>query len=426
MIRVLLAVLLNFVTALQPNIRVQSNLILVARVPIFYNHSLPSRRSYDSDSAESSLESLRKSFDDAVNVSKFIVSAVCASNIRVAPLIFEKMESNAIMQAWSPFVLMLVPSSEPTPIVWVPLSLAIRLIEDQNNTNAQLINLENATQTQARNALASVSEFDVFISVNTEKRFHFSDADVLGYNSVVSSFLHELTHAMGMVSVVNETRGAALLGYPSIYDAALRYHTYDTPNRPLFESTEDVQKLTGNTIQGISLHIANTPVYNPPIFEPGSSLSHNRLNGLVTSPSTDGSRRYLLTEPERDVMRKLGWNCKIVGTETTSAFVSSGVVDAALLSRLSSIEPEPHECTSAVCDRSIIMAVVLLSFAVTVAVCAARYYGTENPTVCQRHPVVPVKYVLLASVAPVELAAPAYDDPGLFDVFSRAYKKVVQ
>ena len=280
-------------------------------------------------------EPLRRAFATASDAAVNITRAVCGADLRVAPLVFGHLEQ-VVMQASTPLVLVDLPSASPTRVVWVPVGLALRLIRD-STTGVRLVGMENATTGEAEAAVRATSAYDVFVSVNTDVRFNFGDSDCttqsVGYFSVVSAMLHELVHGMGMFSLVNETRGAALFGYTSSYDAALRRSCGGT-DCPLFNSSVDVQNMNGASIQGIPLHVAGVPIHNPVPFVSGSSLVHVADPGMVMSYSTNGGCRFVLQERERDIMRTIGWQCLRFGEEHAYWHVESQRVDSSTMTAL--------------------------------------------------------------------------------------------
>ena len=102
------------------------------------------------------------------------------------------------MEASAPHVA-ISPENSHLDIVFVPTALALELLD---KSTARLVG--HYWEHQRSNSLIMQNvDHDVYITANTEIDFAMADSDCLaveqtsGHFSIITSFLHELIHAMG-------------------------------------------------------------------------------------------------------------------------------------------------------------------------------------------------------------------------------------
>jgi hypothetical protein len=191
---------------------------------------------------------------------------------RIAPIEYKSLGPTVLMQTRATFVL-----RDAALPHWVPLCLA----------------LMQARDTTHRAQLLLVSEYDTYITVNTDT--------VSSQACLTSLFLHELLHALGAYSLVNKTTPGGFLGAISLYDSLLRY-TGD--GQLVFDDVGDVQSQTGDMLGGQALSIGPHAVYNPPDFVTGVSLFHLDTVGIM---APQNGCDLELDEAILYVLANLGW-----------------------------------------------------------------------------------------------------------------------
>jgi hypothetical protein len=243
----------------------------------------------------------------AVQIAKSVVSHSCPGvDLKVAPIeIDADMDVLKLLQVSSPFVLMeeVASVAERLLQVYVPMALAKHLAQKGD-----------ATFMPGMDDITALPEFDMHIQIAKGNSFVIGDSDCSfqrqhpGHYSLITTMIHEMLHGMGIYSVISEERGGGLGGSASIYDALI---TKDM-TRYLYESSEDVQVVTGKQLEGQKLRLGfdGPMLYNPSPFNPGTSISH-----FDTSPSVmqhavdDATCNFVLGAQDIHALQKLGWDC---------------------------------------------------------------------------------------------------------------------
>lgn len=169
----------------------------------------------------------------------------------------------------------------------------------------------------------------VTLSVNSDHTI--VPTDDLDLYSVI---LHESTHALGFLSLIQSTGGGGIGGSYSHYDQFL----FDGPDALVDASCTAFLGSPADLVSGAldyagsTLNTVAQPVYAPAFYDTGSSLSHfdDLLGGTpyVMRPSTSGGADRDLTQPELDVLCDLGYT--LFGTACTNGY-PEGVDDVDLL-----------------------------------------------------------------------------------------------
>jgi hypothetical protein len=260
----------------------------------------------------------------ATAIAKALINHTCALvDLKVAPIEVKRME-HAVMTAQAPFILMNVSSViDRMGYVFVPSALARHLI--QSGTANKVVWDSPLTIDQEKTALLNMWEsipYDVYIAIDETTDFTIGDSTCrsvsnnAGSYSFVTSLIHEMIHAMGVFSLVNPDRGGGIDGHLSIFDAFLKTTQSacaqdDDDSCFLFES-HNAQEISGNTLAATSereLWMNSSRVYNPPVFSPGSSMSHFVSSNSVMQPSIgDSTCRFEITASDVDALVQMGWD----------------------------------------------------------------------------------------------------------------------
>lgn len=108
--------------------------------------------------------------------------------------------------------------------------------------------------------------------------------------------------------VLIELVRAVLNGHIGVMDALLQTYPGECASYTCFLSSAGTAMST-SSIQGVPLWIGETRVYNPPLFQPGSSLSHLQTDGGLMAPRMSNKAcKFALTPEDARVMRLLGWH----------------------------------------------------------------------------------------------------------------------
>lgn len=117
-----------------------------------------------------------------------------------------------------------------------------------------------------------------------------------------SVLMHEFLHGLGIFSLVQHDYTAGWSGYPSVFDKAMR----DVTNQSI------VYNGTFHALFGDPVHIQNVPLYNPSLFQPGSSLSHYTSEGVMQHAMHWSECVRTLDNDVRTLLRVVGFNCSAV------------------------------------------------------------------------------------------------------------------
>lgn len=247
----------------------------------------------------------REIFEHALLSAQRIANHSCpmvgdAIATRVAPLMFDDMP-DALMSAQALFVSR--PGGEYDSTlerVWVPLSLAIERSKGQPELRASLI---------------AVAAHDIFITVSTRHAFAVGDADcdwidiegAGAYYSATSVLLHELMHGLGIYSVLKENTADAINHQISVFDAQM---TTGVGQTRIFNTQDDVDRVSGASLQGQTVEVVGYPLYNPDTFRPGSSLSHFAGPGLMFFSAKRNTCTLDMGHVDVAALNAVGWQCQ--------------------------------------------------------------------------------------------------------------------
>lgn len=128
--------------------------------------------------------------------------------------------------------------------------------------------------------------------------------------------LHELTHALGFLSLISPDGSSSIGRAYSLLDKRMLTGSQVAmiePSTVQFQGTQSDILSNALIFEGERCKDPN-PVYSPPSFQPGSSLSHFDFyrSGIryVMRPSTAGGDDRVLTEPELQVLCEFGYDMK--------------------------------------------------------------------------------------------------------------------
>ncbi len=133
-----------------------------------------------------------------------------------------------------------------------------------------------------------------------------------------SVVLHELSHAMGVASLMSNTGNSAIPGVFSVYDSFLETGS----GTPLVDAAGNfAASVSDLTADDIFLNLSASgggllKVYAPSPYEPGSSISHFDTSlgtNVVMQPSIGaGTMRRQYSEQDRAILRAIGYNVRAV------------------------------------------------------------------------------------------------------------------
>ena len=160
-------------------------------------------------------------------------------------------------------------------------------------------------------------DYDAFIRFNFYYDWNSDWSQPSGSRfDLYSLTLHEITHALGFLSLIGSNGSSRIDGAYSHYD--LRVH--DGSGRQLINPSSGT--FTGSAVALVSNQLAfqtarcsgENPVYSPPFYQSGSSLSHfdKFRSGIdyVMHPSTSGGDKREYTVPELQTLCELGYRLK--------------------------------------------------------------------------------------------------------------------
>lgn len=122
--------------------------------------------------------------------------------------------------------------------------------------------------------------------------------------------MHEFLHGLGIFSLVQHDYTAGWSGYPSVFDNAMR----DVTNQSV------VYNGTFHALFGDPVHIRNVSIYNPSLFQPGSSLSHYTSEGVMRHAMHWSECVRTLDNDVRTLLRVVGFNCSAVAESSEDPF----------------------------------------------------------------------------------------------------------
>ena len=126
-------------------------------------------------------------------------------------------------------------------------------------------------------------------------------------HDLYSTLLHEFLHGVGILSTVRADLSTA----PGIYDQAMR----DIHGAPVVNHTHF------NSTFGERIFINNVELYNPPVYHPGSSLSHTLQQGVMDySLHTTECHRHVNNDV-LNILDALGYECDIMTTPTSNGII---------------------------------------------------------------------------------------------------------
>ena len=302
-------------------------------------------------------ESIRQALDRAMEVaSSDVLRGVCSGlNLRVAPLQYENMydkktkRAGPLMTVYSSLVLMSIADiSHRVPYVYVPTALARHLItKDPVNNMIAWADYEQLSPIEREKAVAVLFDsipHDIWITINTEISFVLGSSSCAlvsttqGYFSIVSTLVHEIMHGLGVYSLVMEEQSGGLHGHVSLFDALIQVKEAEcAPSDDscfLFNATS-VQYLKGEQLAGKPLWVHKSALFNPPKFDPGSSLSHfNEPDSVMNSTISASTCRFQLTPTDIQALRYLGWDMCDPGAPAPAWTTLGTLFPAELLSTL--------------------------------------------------------------------------------------------
>ena len=264
----------------------------------------------------------------ALRIAQEVITHHCnTSAFRIAPLVFSDLGEGTLMQAWAPYVLLNVPSMVPQlDSVFVPISLARHLLDTGVATDT---NIDS-------NWILNKTDYDIHIEVSKSMPLMVGDSgcDLVGstpnHFSAITTFIHEIIHGMGIQSHISATHGGGISTYNgvSIYDGLMYlWPTDGSPQRPLFRNDHDVNSTTALDITGELIKVADQTVYNPRVYERGSSLHHLEAAHTVMSAYIERNKcKFRLSDADVVVMNAMGWQC--VTREATHDWDHTLFIDA--------------------------------------------------------------------------------------------------
>lgn len=238
-------------------------------------------------------------FGPSVQKALHLIDHKCASASappRLAPLAYAHLGTHVIMQASDYLVLQLAnPNKTAQSLHWCPLALLRHVYRNDTSSLA---------------TLDGMSAYDVWITINVELVPGFATGDsecniaqdAPGYYSATTTFLHEIIHGMGIYSLINGYETGGYYGYGSIYDSSIRDEGGD-----LLLHGQTIP--TGESLGGRVLTMSGIPLYNPVVYNPGSSLSHFDWGYIMSYAISSGECQYDLTDAFLGALRELGWSC---------------------------------------------------------------------------------------------------------------------
>lgn len=178
---------------------------------------------------------------------------------------------------------------------------------------------------------ADAELIDGTITFNSSRPWHFdpATAPAAGQRDLVSTTLHEIGHQLGIAASYfrDESPGSVGIWGSSDEDGVLRLAPFDTHLRDendLTPSTEnDTFSANGNGVIFRGTHTdlvapEGIPIYSPPAYAAGSSLSHVGFAALMAPGRPDGTSRRGLHTFEIALLRDLGWDIR--DSQTTTMF----------------------------------------------------------------------------------------------------------
>jgi len=155
------------------------------------------------------------------------------------------------------------------------------------------------------------SGYDITIGVNPDipNGWHSSKTcDDIGYRYDLRTVLrHELVHGMSMASSLYHDGTSWSLGhltsgicYPRFYDTKIK----DSTGQPVVEGCT-----LNADVLGADLYLGGVKLYNPSIFQPGSSISHHNYPGYLMYKSLSSRVCIQLGDHEMQMLEALEIHC---------------------------------------------------------------------------------------------------------------------
>lgn len=314
----------------------------------------------DADNTETIDHRAAQRLQEALDIAIQVIASYCDIGHYRAHVSYTSLEPTVLMHAYSPQINVSTNVAPGLSWVYIPVFLARRLLNDMKTPhggawssthpwNATHVEIKFDPAVQDANWIIENTQYDVFITLNVHAAFGIFDSDCYaihtdeGLYSVISVFIHELLHGMGIQSHVQANVGGGLSGGAgvSLYDSLMKYNLGAQQPR-VFPDDHTVRQTTAEALAGREIYIGNTRLFNPPTHQPGSSLHHvHDTDAVMSSALVSNKCKFSLTASELDVLAHLGWRCSAAPQNVTWD-VNNSYLELLGLAASDGHMPSPH------------------------------------------------------------------------------------